>query len=136
MNRRQFLQRGGAAVGASLIAGCTLLEVPDAPTRITMRDTPRYKPRRIIIEAGTTVTWVNKSDTHHTVTAYEQRIPDTAEYFASGGFASERAARMNKDAGVLEYEDTFVHTFTEPGAYWYFSIPQETIGMIGIIQVK
>ena len=101
-----------------------------------MVDTPRYKPRRIIIAVGTTVIWINKSNIYHTVTAYGRRIPDAAEYFASGGFASERAARTNSDAGVLERGETFAHTFYEPGAYWYCSIPQESIGMIGIVQVK
>ena len=136
MNRRQFLQCSGVGVGAVLGAGCTLFEAPDAPTRITMVDRPRYKPSRIIIESGTAVTWVNKSKTPYTVTAYENRIPATAEYFASGGFESEHAARTNTDAGVLEHGDTFAYTFTEPGAYWYFSIPHESTGMIGIVQVK
>lgn len=136
MNRRQFLYHGGTAVGLSLTAGCTVLEAPTAPTRITMREKPQYKPRRIIIQAGTTIAWVNESDHPYTVTAYEHRIPLTAEYFASGGFDSEHAARTNEAAGVLEHGDTFTHTFTEPGAYWYFSIPHEAVGMFGIVQVK
>lgn len=136
MNRRQFLQRGGAVVIAPLTAGCTFLEPPTNPVRVTMGDKPRYKPRRTIIGAGTTVTWENTSAIPHTVTAYANRIPDTAEYFASGGFPSERAARTNSAAGVLERGDSFTQTFSEPGAYWYFSIPQESIGMIGIVQVK
>ena len=136
MNRRQFLQYSGVAVGAALGAGCMLLEAPDAPTRITMVDRPRYKPGRIIIEPGTTVTWMNQSKTPYTVTAYEHRIPAPAEYFASGGFKSEDAARTNETAGVLKQGETFTHTFTQPGTYWYFSIPQEDAGMFGIVQVK
>ena len=136
MNRRQFLRRGGAAVIAPLTAGCTLLEPPTDSVRVTMGDTPRYKPRRIIIAAGTTVVWENTSAVPHTVTAYEKRIPDAAEYFASGGFVSEHAARTNREAGILKRREAFSHTFYEPGAYWYFSVPQESIGMIGIVQVK
>ena len=136
MNRRQFLQRGGTAVVAPLTAGCTLLEPPTDAIRVTMVDRPRYKPRRTIIGAGTTVTWENTSTIPRTVTAYEKRIPDAADYFASGGFESERTARTNREAGIIKRGEAFTHTFYEPGAYWYCSIPQESIGMIGIVQVK
>ena len=136
MNRRQFLQRGGATVIAPVTAGCTLLEPSIDSVHVTMVDTPRYKPRRIIVTSGTTVTWVNKSDINHTVTAYGNRIPDAAEYFASGGFESEHTARTNGDSGDFMREETFTHTFYGSGARWYFSILQESIGIIGIVQVK
>ena len=120
----------------TLIPGCTLLKPATSPRRIMIEGGSNYSPRRIIISSGTTVTWINKSETTHTVTAYGKRIPTTAKYFASGGFGSERTARTNSNDGVLKPGETFSHRFTETGVYRYFSIPYEDAGMLGIVQVR
>ena len=57
-----------------------------------------FTPERLIVKAGTTVTWRNEDDIPHTVTS-ESRL-----------FKSK----------ALDTDDTFSFTFTEPGSYAYF----------------
>ncbi len=57
-----------------------------------------FLPEALTVPAGTTVTWTNRDDEIHTVTA------------AGGAFASP----------ALERGEAFAHTFTTPGAYDYF----------------
>jgi len=55
---------------------------------VDMNDELAFAPKQIEVEAGTTVTWENVGAIGHSVTAYEDNIPDGAAYFASGGFDS------------------------------------------------
>src|SRR5947199_1092324 len=55
-----------------------------------------FGPETITVPVGATVTWTNKDDIPHTVTA-------------TGVFASPG----------LDYDETFSHTFTKPGSYTY-----------------
>ena len=96
----------------------------------------RFNPSEITIKVGESVTWVSKSDDSHTVTAYEDSIPDGAEYFASGDASSEEAARDDVAAGLLGPGDSYKFTFTTPGTYEYFCIPHESDGMKGTIVVQ
>lgn len=101
-------------------------------------DTTSFEPSRLVIEPDATVTWWNDSMYDHTVTAYEERIPDEADYFASGGFDSETAARSEQREGeVLGPGDRFDHRFTVPGHYQYCCIPHEDFDtMAGTIVVR
>ncbi|WP_233741091.1 cupredoxin domain-containing protein [Halobaculum saliterrae] len=101
-----------------------------------MPDSHRFEPKTATIETGETVTWTNESDIEHTVTAYEDEIPDEAAYFASGGFESERAARNRITEGLIAPGEKYEYTFDHPGTYGYFCIPHESSGMVGTIQVK
>ena len=58
----------------------------------------KYTPATVTLPVGTTVTWINRDEEPHTVTA------------ASGAFSS---------AGLV-HDDTFTQTFTKPGTYTYF----------------
>jgi plastocyanin len=58
----------------------------------------QFKPNRISVAAGDTVTWVNADAEEHTVTA-------TDRSYTSAG---------------LEPNETFSHRFTAPGTYQYF----------------
>jgi plastocyanin len=97
-----------------------------------------FEPSRLVIDPGETVTWWNIETLTHTVTAYEGRIPDEADYFASGGFDSEIAARDEElDTGLLGPGDRFEHRFTVPGHYQYYCIPHEDFDtMAGTIVVR
>lgn len=95
-----------------------------------------FSPETITVTAGTSLRWENSSEIEHTVTAYEEQIPDDATYFASGGFDSEQAARNNVTEGLIAPGAEYEHTVTEPGTYEYYCIPHESSGMIGTIRVE
>lgn len=57
-----------------------------------------YHPAVLKIHAGERVTFVNDDDEAHTVTATDKRF----------------------DSGGLDTNDTWIHTFSEPGTYTYF----------------
>ena len=83
----------GAAAAALIFQALAVAE--DATATI---DNFTFAPDRLIVKAGTTVTWRNEDDIPHTV-------------------ASE--TRLFKSS-ALDTDDTFSFTFTEPGSYAYF----------------
>ena len=107
-----------------------------APGTVEMIGGRRFDPSTITIKAGESVTWVNVTDESHTVTAFDDRIPDEADYFASGGFESQEAATEELTPGLLQEGDEFEVTFDAPGTYEYFCIPHEADGMRGSVVVE
>ena len=101
-----------------------------------MNGAQRFEPAQITIPAGDTLVFRNESGEAHTVTAYGDELPEGAEYFASGGFSSESAARDNVGDGLLTEGQTFRLTLDTPGTYRYFCIPHEQQGMRGTIVVE
>ena len=95
-----------------------------------------FSPSSLTVDAGTTIEFSNVSSEAHTVTAYEDGLPAGADYFATGGFDSEKAARAHLSAGLLTEGETFRLTLQEPGSYRYFCIPHEDDGMTGTIVVR
>lgn len=141
MDRRAFLRTVGCLSSVGL-AGCAgLLAGPSgqhAAYDVGM-STMDFRPASVSIDVGETVVWKNTSSHGHTVTAYEDSIPDGAEYFASGGFESEEEAReswFENVNGALFTGDTFEHTFDVAGEYHYFCIPHEPMGMLGEVIVS
>lgn len=143
MHRRVYLAAVGTAVSASL-AGCSsaLSVLEGDPCRgedchIGMSRT-EFLPDVYEVSVGDTVVWKNTSEADHTVTAYEDGIPEAAEYFASGGYDSQAAAReaWADRGGRLGTRETFARTFDVPGTYRYFCIPHETAEMTGEIVVS
>jgi plastocyanin len=57
-----------------------------------------FAPQRLVVKAGTTITWVNDDDIPHTVAS-------STKFFKSS---------------ALDTKDKFSFTFTTPGAYEYF----------------
>lgn len=120
---------------APVVAACS----DDASTgtaMVEMVEGQRFKPDAAVVPAGTTVTFVNESAEAHTVTAYQDEIPDDAKYFASGDFLTEAEARDNLADGIIGQEDTFEVTFGVAGTYEYFCIPHESQGMKARIVVE
>ena len=100
-----------------------------------MSDDLKFAPADIQVPAGTTVTWENTGSIGHTVTAYEDEVPDGG-FFASGGYDSEQAARDGYPGdGNVGEGGTYEHTFDTKGTYEYFCIPHEMNGMVGTIEV-
>jgi len=103
---------------------------------VEMNDQLAFAPKRIQVSAGTTVTWENVGAVAHSVTAYEDEIPDGASYFASGDFDAEQAAvDAYPDGGSIPEGETYEHTFEAKGEYKYFCIPHEMSGMVGYVKV-
>lgn len=103
---------------------------------VAMTADQMFDPQGASVAAGSTVTFTNTSSEAHTVTAYENEIPEGAEYFASGGFNSEVNARKDIAGGLLREGDTYEVTLTEPGTYRYFCVPHEGAGMKGTLVVE
>ncbi|XVH30991.1 plastocyanin/azurin family copper-binding protein [Haloferacaceae archaeon DSL9] len=138
MERRRFLAGIGAAASGGL-AGCTgLLGDDDQDYDIGMTATA-FRPAEITVGVGTEVVWMNTSTRAHTVTAYEELIPEEAEYFATGGYGDEATARAEWNdggKGGIDNGETFGYTFEVAGEYDYVCIPHETGGMIGRVIVE
>ena len=132
--RRTFVQFG-VAIGTTGIAG--YLNGGSATSRtVEMATEFTFDPETITITPGGTVTWMNTSDVDHTVTAYEDGIPDAATYFASGGFESERSPRDRVNKGRIAPDNEYEQAFEQPGTYQYYCIPHESSRMIGTVRVE
>ncbi|WP_276257683.1 plastocyanin/azurin family copper-binding protein [Haloglomus litoreum] len=134
VSRRDFLR---TAAGAGALAGATgTATAQDGTTHtVAMTDGLVFDPETIAIEPGDTVVWENVGSIGHSVTAYEDDIPAEAEFFASGGFDTEGAARNSYPDGEVGGGETYQHTFEVEGTYGYFCIPHEGAGMIGTVNV-
>lgn len=107
---------------------------------VDMTDDLVFDPDQLTVSVGDTVVWENVGQVGHSVTAYEDSIPDGADYFASGGFDTEQAARDayapgDTEAGDIPGGESYEYTFETPGTYEYFCIPHESADMVGTIQV-
>jgi plastocyanin len=138
MERRAFLRAVGPAAAAGL-AGCIGGGTAEGDYDVGM-SAAAFRPVQIAVEPGTTVRWLNTSKQGHSVTAYEEDLPEGADYFASGGFDDEERAReawWSADfGGRLESGDRFSHTFEVAGRYDYVCIPHETGGMYATVFVE
>jgi plastocyanin len=79
----------------------------------TMQSGWQFDPARIEVAPGTTVVWVNKSDTAHTVTGKDLAF---------------------EDSGPIAPGETFRELFTDPGEYDYFCSPHPF--MTGTVVVR
>lgn len=132
-NRRTVLRGLGPALTVG-VAGCSS-DGGTGPNTVEMTDDLRFDPESLEVAAGTTVTWTNVGSVGHTVTAREDGIPEDAEYFASGGFDSEAAARDKMSEGLIDEGESYEHTFEVPGRYEYYCIPHESAEMEGTVRV-
>ena len=88
------------------------VQVVAAGRTVTMVD-DRFKPPAITVTVGTTVHWVNRGDSAHTVTS---RV--------NGQF----------DSSLVQPGDGFSHTFSRTGTYRYFCFLHD--GMNGVVTVR
>lgn len=135
MRRRAYLATV-ASTGVAL-AGCLGANGSATEYDVGMSST-HFLPETFAVTPGTTVVWKNTSSHAHTVTAYDDGIPAGTEYFASGDYEDEQAARdawKRKSGGAVHAGDVYEHTFEQPGTYAYVCIPHEVNGMVGAIEV-
>jgi len=140
---RRELMRTAAAAGATAPAAAVAVASGSASAQegeegevVDMNDQLQFAPADLTVEPGTTVVWETVGNQPHSVTAYEDDIPEEAEYWASGGFDSESAARENWPEGSVEEGETYEHTFEVEGTHEYFCFPHEGTGMVGSIEVS
>jgi plastocyanin len=133
VSRRGFLGAAAGTVASSYAAGRA--EAQNQRT-IDMTDGLVFDPDEATVAPGTTVVWENVGTVGHSVTAYEDEIPDEAEFFASGGFDSEQAARDAYPEGDVPGGESYEYTFEVEGTYGYFCIPHETAGMVAELTVS
>ncbi|MXR21569.1 plastocyanin [Halobacterium sp. PCN9] len=133
LSRRGFLASVAGIVGVGVTGEAAAQE----NTRtIDMTDDLVFAPDSAAVTPGTTVVWENVGSIGHSVTAYEDDIPEEAEFFASGGFDSEQAAReAYPDQGDIPGGESYEHTFEVEGTYDYFCIPHESVGMVATLEV-
>lgn len=149
MRRRRYL--AGIATGVPVgLAGCNSgtfgpsdrelterrAELADRHDVVVSMETPDnvFVPETVTVPVGGSVAWLNDSGWSHTVTAVEDEIPADADYFTTGGFDTERAARDAWPDGDLAVGESFAHTFSVAGEFPYVCIPHD--GMTGTVVVE
>lgn len=138
MDRRAFLRRTGGVAVAVGLAGCGRGSADSGEYDVGMT-TRRFEPATVEVPPGTTVRWKNTSSHAHTITAYEDRLPDGAEFWSTGDFDSQDAAEdgwLDGNEGALYEGDSYEHAFETVGTYNYFCIPHESMGMVGAVVVS
>ena len=138
MDRRRFVRRI-SVLGAVSLAGCTDLIALGSDDYDIGMSANAFLPREFTIQAGGTVIWENDGSRAHTVTAYSDRQPEGATYFASGGYDNQSDAWdawHDHEGGNLYLGERFEHTFEVPGRHEYFCVPHERMDMTGAIIVE
>ena len=135
VSRRAFLRSATAVTTATGATGIAAAQEGQSKT-VEMNDDLKFVPADLTIAPGTTVVWENVGSIAHSVTAYEDNIPEEASYFASGGFDAEQAARSAYPDGSIEGGGTYEYTFDTEGTFDYFCIPHESAGMTGTVSVQ
>lgn len=87
------------------------MQQPSVPNQVVI-DRRKFTPATMTVAPGTTVTWVNREDATHTVTADDKSF----------------------DSGKLDTGKTFTHTFDTAGTYPYHC--EIHYGMTGQVVVK
>jgi plastocyanin len=112
--------------------------VPDDADHVVEMQAVAFEPQELSVSQGDTVTWRHAAGEPHSVTALESGIPESATYWASGGFGSEAAARegWENGRGAVQSGEAYVHTFETAGEHEYVCIPHEAAGMVGTVVVE
>jgi plastocyanin len=102
VTRRHWLRQGVTAAAILVLVaigqGMALSPAIAADSTVSI-DNFTFGPNVLTVKAGTTVTWVNNDDIPHTILDKNRKV-----------FRSK----------VLDTEDKFSFTFTQPGTYDYF----------------
>ena len=132
-------ESGGGSEETDLQGGPNIQDgVPDDADHVVNMQAVAFEPEELTIQQGDTVAWEHAAGEPHNVVAYEGEIPEDAEYWASGGFESEEAARegWEEGEGAVQSGQSYVHTFEATGTHEYFCVPHEAAGMVGSVIVE
>ncbi|WP_247007561.1 DUF5059 domain-containing protein [Halorientalis litorea] len=132
-------ESGQGTTETELEGGPNVVEgVPDDADHVVDMTAVAFEPEEITISQGDTVAWKHVGGEAHNVVAYEDEIPADADYWASGGFGSEEAARegWENGEGAVQSGEAYVKTFETTGTHGYFCTPHEAAGMVGTVVVE
>jgi len=112
--------------------------VPEDADHVVDMQAVAFEPEELAVQQGDTVAWEWGAGEPHSVSAYGDGIPEDADYWASGGFESEDAARegWEEGKGAVQSGQSYVYTFETTGTHEYFCIPHEAAGMVGSVTVE
>ena len=113
--------------------------VPDDADHVVKMQAVAFEPESLTISQGDTVAFEYAGGEPHCVFAYEDEIPEDAEYWASGGFESQEAAETGwneEKGGAVQSGQSYVHTFETTGTHGYYCLPHEAAGMVGEVVVE
>ncbi|MFC7142045.1 DUF5059 domain-containing protein [Halosimplex aquaticum] len=130
---------GGGGGDSNLQGGPNVVEgVPDDADHVVDLKAVAFDPAELTVSKGDKVAWKHAAGEPHSVTAAGDGIPDGADYWASGDFDSEDAARSGweEGKGAVQSGQSFVHTFETTGTHEYYCIPHEAAGMTGSVTVE
>jgi len=130
---------GGHGGGGDFEGGPNVVEgVPDDADHVVDMTAVAFEPAELTVSVGDTVAWQHAGGEPHSVTAYADGIPEGANYWASGDFDAEEAARegWENGRGYVASGHSYVHTFETAGEHGYFCIPHEAAGMEGTVVVE
>ncbi|RLM53295.1 DUF5059 domain-containing protein [Halobellus sp. Atlit-31R] len=129
----------GHGGGSEMEGGPNVVEgVPEDADHVVDMTAVAFEPAELTVSKGDTVAWKYVGGEAHSVSAYEDEIPEDAAYWASGGFDSQSAAETGWDEGKggVGAGQSYVHTFETTGTHEYFCIPHEAAGMVGTVVVE
>jgi plastocyanin len=120
--------------GPNVVAG-----VPENADHVVKMQAVAFEPESLTVSQGDTVAFEYAAGEPHCVFAYEDEIPEDAEYWASGGFESQEAAETGwneEKKGAVQSGQSYVHTFEIKGTHGYYCLPHEAAGMVGEVVVE
>jgi plastocyanin len=97
-------------------------------TVVKMTGQNTFDAATITVPAGTTVTWLNDGTMPQSATFDPAQATNKADGALPQGTAPF-------DSGLVQPGQTWSHSFTTPGTYRYFCIPNEGQGMTGTVVV-
>lgn len=119
--------RYGALVGVSVALVLTASMAGAETITISMKDR-FFSPWRIVVQAGTTVEWLNDDTELHQV--------------ISGRTPYDRDLGRPMNSGMMMWNTKYAYTFTNPGSYWYMCVIHSALadgsgamGMVGEVVV-
>jgi len=97
----------------------------------------RFEPADLFIKVGDTVRWINSSGFPHNVAFYADRIPQGAAVVLESLMPAEGKLGFMNGRIVSALGDAFEMDFVNApsGAYHYFSVVQEAMGMLGTLTI-
>jgi plastocyanin len=123
-------------IAAALVIASAVAAVPPggavaAKARVVVRMTDglQYRPARVLIPRGGTVTWRNTGNVVHTITTVRAKATNRRN-------ASVPRGTKPWDSGFVAGGKSYSRRFTVRGTYRYFCIPHEGARMVGTIVVR
>ncbi|SEW07578.1 DUF5059 domain-containing protein [Halobacterium jilantaiense] len=129
----------GGEEDVELSGGPNVVEgVPEDADHVVDMTAVAFEPAELTVSVGDKVAWTHTEGEAHSVTAYEDELPDGADYWASGDFDSQNAAAegWENGEGAVQSGQSYVRTFETAGEHGYYCIPHEQLDMVGTVVVE